>query len=221
MRTIKYFLPLILILSSVYADEIMNWQTVYQWEDLAGTISYRNDFMKCYIHNSTDMNWAEYQYDAETNTSFANITTGVELKGIYDLRCCDNCYYSQGKMVLAQNSLNYKLIQLNISEPEVSHYYVSEVLKGEYLRLMTSSEGTGLFNFSNYIYFVPVIFIIGLGMFLYVLTESMIGFGVGAGVGLLLGIIFLYSVGVIPMAVIFLFVVVLIIGGILCTRMLF
>jgi len=185
-KRLMSFLVLSIILAPSFAT-IENFITIQQYRDLNASTAYINEFMLCYTHNSTNLNWATY------SDGMANITDGVEHNGTYTLSCCDNCHIANGVVVVSTYSLQYDLDTVNITEPTEFNYYVGDILDS--LHGINLSQEDSSFSFENYEYFIPLIFIIGLGMFLFVLTESIIGFIIGAVLGLIIGLIYLIASG--------------------------
>lgn len=185
-KRLSTFIFLTVLLLPAFA--IDNFAVIKQFRSLNGTEAYINEFMICYARNSTHLNWATY------TGGVANITSGIEMNGTFTLSCCDNCYISSGSVVTTLYSLKYDLDTVNITEPTEFNYYVGDILDSLHgVDLSTNDAG---FNFDNYVYFIPLIFVIGLGMFLYVILDfNIIGFIIGAVLGLIIGLIYLISVG--------------------------
>ena len=211
MNKLSIMLSIMFLFMSCFAIE--NFVSVTQWRELNATNVYINEFMKCYIYNSTNLNYANYI------DGTANITSGNELEGLYTIGCCDNCYFTDETLVLSSYSLNYDLGEINVTTPLALNYYVGDIL--DLLHAVDLSETTtsAYFNFENYIYFTPLIFIIGLGMFLFILLENIAGFIIGAVLGAVIGIAFLIGVNAISPLIALLIGVLVIIGGILCIKM--
>ena len=184
----KTLLGLVFILMLVPSfATIENFVSVRQYRDINASTPYINEFMLCYIHNATILNWATY------TGGVANITDGSELDGVYTLSCCDNCYLSGSVIVTSTYSLNYNLGSVNITTPTLASYYVGDILDSLH---GVETATPKFFNLDNYVYFIPLIFIIGLGAFLWALLDSIAGFIIGATLGLFIGIFYLISIGV-------------------------
>jgi len=211
MNKLSVILSIMFLFMSTFA--IDNFISVTQWRELNATNVYINEFMKCYVYNDTNLNYANYI------SGTANITSGNELEGIYTIGCCDNCYFTDETLVLSSYSLNYDLGEINVTTPLALNYYVGDILDLLHSVDLSDTTSSTYFDFSNYIYFTPLIFIVGLGMFLFVLLDNIAGFIIGAVLGAVIGIAFLIGVSAISPLVALLIGVLVIIGGILCVKM--
>ena len=210
MNKLTVLLSIMFLFMSTFA--IDNFISVTQWRELNATNVYINEFMKCYVYNDTNLNYANYI------SGTTNITSGSELNGIYTIACCDNCYFTEETLVLSSYSLNYDLGIINVTTPMVLNYYVGDVLDLLHSVDLSDIPNSNYFNFDDYIYFTPLIFIIGLGMFLFVLLENIAGFVIGAILGSIIGIAFLIAVEAISPVIAIISAILLIVGGILCVK---
>ena len=183
---------LLLIPSYAYHSEL------YQWSDLNKTTPYLNEFMICYLRNTTTIIWDTY------SGGMAQFFTPNETL-TYDMYCCDNCRIDSNTSIhLSPNSLHYMVDNaVEISTNTVFEYAINDIIE-EYRTISTvTSSPSFVSRFADFHYgdlisidwiiitLVVCTFPLGAWIFTKLLNVTLLFLGIG----LVLGSFIAYSWG--------------------------
>jgi len=189
------FLSLLLLMPSyAYHSEL------YQWSDLNKTTPYLNEFMICYLRNSTNIIWDTY------NGGVAQFFTPNETL-IYDLYCCDNCRIDSNISIhLSPNSLHYIVDDdLVISANTVFEYAINDIIE-EYRTISTIASTSSIssifdnFNYGDLIsmdWIMITLIVCTLPLGAWIFTELLNVTLLFLGIGLVLGSFIAFNWGLI------------------------
>jgi len=165
---------------------------LYQWSDLNKTTPYLNEFMICYLRNSTNLIWDTY------NGGFAQFFT-PNASFTYDVYCCDNCRIDNNISIhLSPNSLHYLVDDdVTISANTVLEYAINDIIAEHRTIAVVGAEGGTLasrfddFSYGDlisidWIMIILIVSVLPLGAWIFTeqLNVTLLFFGISLAVGI-------------------------------------